>query len=96
MAVQLKGAHLPPPILEYRFHSERKWRFDFAWIPQLVALEVEGGTWTKGRHVRGKGYESDCEKYSEAAILGWRVVRATGNMVNDGRALRLVEKALAV
>jgi very-short-patch-repair endonuclease len=96
MAVQIKGAHLPPPILEYRFHSERKWRFDFAFIPQLVALEVEGGTWIKGRHSRGKGLERDCEKYNEAAILGWKVIRATTNMVNDGRALKFVEKALAV
>ena len=79
---------------EHRFHQTRKWRFDFAWPDIKVALEVEGGTWAGGRHTRGKGYEGDCEKYSEAAILGWCVVRATTNMCQDGRAFDLVERAI--
>jgi len=30
---------------EYRFHSDRAWRFDFA-IPEMkIAIEVEGGTY---------------------------------------------------
>jgi len=84
----------PGVVPEFRFHPERRWRFDYAWPDKMIALEIEGGTWTGGRHTRGKGYESDCEKYSEAAILGWKVIRATTGMVKDGRALELLEKAM--
>lgn len=42
-----------------------------------VALEVEGGLWVYGRHSRGSGQLADLEKYSEAAILGWRVLYCT-------------------
>jgi len=48
-----------------------------------IALEIEGGTYTNGRHVRGSGYRHDCEKYNLAASLGWRVFRATSDMLRD-------------
>lgn len=66
----LQAVGLPPPVPEYRFASPRRWRFDYAWPDLRLALEVEGGTWTGGRHVRGHGYERDCEKYGEAVVLG--------------------------
>lgn len=64
-------------IKEYKFHPERRWRFDFA-IPQYkIAIEVEGGIWTRGRHTRPKGFLSDMEKYNMATLMGWRVFRTT-------------------
>lgn len=92
---QIAAAGLPGPVAEYRFAPPRRWAFDLCWPHRRVALEVEGGTWSGGRHVRGRGYERDCEKYSEAAILGWAVLRVTTAMVRDGRALALLERALA-
>lgn len=93
------AGELPPPEREYKFHPTRRWRFDWAWPASDgtdggVALEYEGGSWQQGRHVRPQGYEGDCEKYSEAAILGWLVIRATLDMVRDGRAMDLVIRAL--
>lgn len=79
---------------EYRFYAERRWRFDYAWPEQMVAFEVEGGTWSGGKHTRGKGYRNDCEKYNRAAIMGWRVIRATTDMVKDGTAIHDLEDAL--
>lgn len=72
---------LPRPELEYRFHPERKWRFDFAWLktgfgerfPDL-ALEVQGGIWIQGGHNRGAGLRKEHEKRNEAARLGWRIL----------------------
>lgn len=92
--VHLQALGISPPAREYRFHPVRRWRFDWAWPVEKVALEYEGGTFTDGDHVRGPGYEKDCEKYSEAAIFGWCVIRVTNNMVADGRAADLVERAL--
>ena len=94
LRAQLRNAGLPEPVREHCFCPGRRFRFDWAWPDRGVALELEGGVWTRGRHVRPRGYERDCEKYSLAAILGWRVVRATPAMVEDGRALELIERAL--
>lgn len=94
IAWQMKAAKLPEPEREFRFHPKRRWRCDFAWPSKRVALEVEGGHWSGGRHVRGSGFESDCEKYNALAILGWAVLRVTGKMINDGSALKAVECAL--
>ena len=80
--------------MEYRFAAPRKWRFDYAWVDEMVALEVEGGIWTQGRHTRGKGVLGDMEKYNEAAILGWKVIRATPEQVASGAILLTLERAL--
>lgn len=90
----IKASRLPEPVQEYRFHPVRRWRFDFAWPDLMVAAEVEGGTWARGRHTRGAGFEADCEKYNTAASLGWRVLRFTGAMVEDGRALAALEEMI--
>lgn len=88
---------------EHRFHPTRRWRLDFADPEALVAIEVEGVTYqgsgkrTKlgGRHVSPAGFHADAEKYAEAAILGWRVIRVTPKMVKSGQALDYLERALA-
>lgn len=95
----LAEAGLPAPVQEYRFHPSRRWRFDYAWVGRWecspdVALEVEGGTWVAGRHVRGMGYLNDMEKYNEAVALGWRVLRCTPDTLNDPRTVGLVRDAL--
>ena len=96
-AFQIKAAGLPEPEREYRFHPVRRWRFDFAWRQQMVAVEIEGGIWnSRGRHVRGRGFTADCEKYAEAALLGWTVMRFTGQQIESGYALDCVERALGL
>ena len=75
------------PDREFKFHPVRKWRFDFAFPRLKIAIECEGGHWTGGRHTTGTGFEDDCEKYLEAAVLGWRVIRVTGKQVDRGDAL---------
>jgi len=60
---------------EYRFNPHRRWRFDFADPKNRIAVEIEGGVWSLGRHVRGVGYIADCEKYNAAVLDGWRVLR---------------------
>jgi len=93
---QIKALKLPAPKIQYRFHPTRKWTFDLAWPPILFYCEVEGGIFIKGggRHNRAVSFERDCEKYSEAAILGWRGVRVTTGQVKAGKAIELLERAL--
>lgn len=78
------------PEREFRFHDTRRWRFDFAFPDQKLAIEVEGGTYTNGRHTRGSGYEKDLEKYNEAVKLGWKVLRFSTGMVSKGEAIKQV------
>ncbi len=94
LAWQLRAVGYPEPVTEHRFAPPRRWRFDFAWPDRMVAVEIEGGIHIGGRHVRGAGFEGDCLKYGEAAIAGWTVLRVTPAMVDDGRALGLIERAL--
>ena len=94
MLHQIDAANFPTPELEYRFHPVRRWRFDLAWIDQRLALEVEGATWSGGRHTRGSGFAADCEKYNTALLIGWRVLQVTGNQVKSGAALSWLEQAL--
>lgn len=89
------GAGLPEPVTEYRFHNTRRWRFDYAIPSQFVALEVEGGVWTAGRHTRGAGYLGDCEKYNEAQLLGWIVLRCTPSQLRT-KGIALLQRAMKV
>ena len=70
------------------------WRFDFAIPDKKIAIECEGGTWTNGRHTRGAGFENDCNKYNNAALLGWKVYRFTGSQIRSGEFMPFLDRAL--
>ena len=101
---QIRLAGLPEPIPEYVFHANRNWRFDFCWRGDglLVACEIEGGIWMQTDTGRSKGhahperFEQDCEKYNEAALYGWTLIRVTPDMIRDGRAIDWLDRALRV
>jgi very-short-patch-repair endonuclease len=91
LAVMVRLAGLPEPVREYRFHSKRKWRIDLAWPDHKLAVEVEGGVWSRGRHVRPKGFLGDLEKYNTINLMGWSLLRVTPKQVRTGEALTLIE-----
>lgn len=95
----LKTAGLPLPVYEFRFDERHRWRWDMAW-PRLhasngrmlkVAVEVNGGAWSGGRHVRGEGYLNDLEKLNAGQIQGWIVLQyppeRLANAIDDLKAL---------
>jgi hypothetical protein len=97
LLTQIRAAGLPEPQLEARVCADRRWRWDLYWPRaramhfQGLAVEFQGGTWTKGAHVRGKQYDSDCEKLAEGQLQGLVVLWVTTDMIKDGRALMLIE-----
>jgi hypothetical protein len=95
-ALQVLQAGALPPVMQYPFAAAigRKWRADFAWPEFMLLCEIQGGAYSGGRHVRGKGYEDDCERKSTAVAMGWAFVEATPRHVREGKALRWVEDAL--
>lgn len=92
--LQQRGA--PDPCEEWPFHPTRKWRLDRAWPELLVAWEVEGlgRRGATGRHQQPKGLAADAEKYNEAALRGWLLIRTTTRQVESGQALAWLERAL--
>lgn len=95
-------------VREYRFHPEREWRFDFAWPVARCAIEIHGGLgWNTvkrgknrgkrylGGHNTRKGVSRDCEKITEAALLGWRVFVLTKEMSEDRSLLRRIGASIA-
>ncbi len=89
----LKQEKLPIPEKEYKFCEDRKWRFDYAFPGQKIAVEQEGGAWSGGRHTRGSGFIKDMEKYNAAVLLGWRVLRYTPDQMT-GEAIKDLKKIL--
>lgn len=79
---------------EYRFHPIRRWRFDMAVVSKKLGIEVDGGVWSGGRHTRGAGFTADCEKFNEAMLTGWRVLRVTKLHIDNGQALAWIERAM--
>lgn len=77
-----KGVHR-----EYKFLENRRFKFDFAFVDRKIAIEVEGGVWTGGRHVNPVGFTNDCVKYNLALIGGWKVLRVTSSQVRDCSAI---------
>jgi len=82
---------MPEPIREFYFKG---WRFDFAWPTLKIAVEIDGGTYIGGAHVRGKGYERDCKKNNAAQCEGWVVLRADRNMVGTYEFACVVKRVL--
>lgn len=95
LALQIRLTKTEPAKREFKFHDERRWRFDFAWPHLLFAVEVEGITYEGGRHQRVEGFENDLEKYQSAMLMGWTVYRCSQAMVKSGSAMKTIEAMLA-
>ncbi|MGO8683984.1 MAG: endonuclease domain-containing protein [Thermoleophilia bacterium] len=96
LAGQIAAHGLPTPRREFRFHPVRKWRFDLAWPEHMLAVEVDGGTWSGGRHTTGAGYQRDVEKFNAAGLAGWTVLHFTAADVRSGWACTYTATALQV
>lgn len=94
LRLQLRAYEFPTWVEEYQFHPKRRWRFDFAWPDERVAVEVEGGIYSGGRHTRGTGFTGDCDKYNAAALDKWTVLRFTAGHIDNGKAVLVIGEAL--
>lgn len=93
LARHIQFAALPEPRREYhvKFPGMRQpYRLDFAWPDFKLAVEVQGGTWSGGRHTRGAGYEHDRRRQNRLQLAGWIVLEFTGSMIDSGEALGMI------
>lgn len=61
---------------------------------KYVLIDVQGGVWIKGGHTTGIGITRDCEKYSLAAVAGYRVILCTPAQIKKGLVLQWIDAAL--
>ncbi len=97
MFLKMCEAHgLPTPDAEYRFAEERgrKWRFDWLFDGWL-ALEIQGGMFINGRHVRGGALRDEHDKLNTAVILGYSVMFCLPEDVQSGAIFPVLKEALA-
>ena len=86
------------PVCQFKFHVERKWRFDFAFPDVLVCVDVDGGVFAAengteaGRHARGAGIVAGFEKRNAAAELGYLVLCYGPPQVKSGEAALQIER----
>jgi hypothetical protein len=81
---------------EFRFHPERRWRFDIALTVcpvgtkyENIAIEIQG---LGGGHQTNVGFKRDLEKFGEAFAAGWTVLCVSRQAIKDGTALDLLAR----
>jgi len=97
IALRAHGKDLPPHETEVRFTPPRLFRWDFAWVDQKVAVEIEGGIYqAKGGHTNVNGYNANCEKHNLGELNGWRLLRFTERMLSNDpeQCVRFVRELL--
>jgi very-short-patch-repair endonuclease len=77
----LRRSRLPRPVQQFEVG---RYRLDFAWPEQLVALECDG----RQRHTEDADFQHDRTKLTDLAADGWRVLVATRADLDDA----LIEK----
>ncbi len=72
-------------LWEQDFHARReisrnarRYAADFAYVPGMLLIEIDGSIWVQGGHNTGRGRMRDCRKDMLAAMSGWRVIRLAG------------------
>lgn len=61
----------------------KRYRADFAHLPSRSLIEIQGGTFNRGRHVTGSGYERDARKFNLATLCGWKVFLLTSQTAKE-------------
>lgn len=86
------GPELKP---EHKFCDDKGWSADYfleTALGQKIIIELDGGVWTGGRHVRGGGFIEDCMKLNQAALLGYRVIRIPTGFATDNYVSEIIER----
>jgi len=68
----------------------KRYRADFAQTEAKIILEVQGGTWNRGRHVQASGYARDARKFNLAQFANWQVFLLVSETATDLLVLRQI------
>lgn len=95
---------LPFPILsgrkgtgyEHKVMRDKKkfYLLDFAWPRFKVALEIEGGTWTRGGHAGMGKLPREHDRRNWLTLNGWLVIYCAPERVGEVELLENIKTAL--
>ena len=68
---------------EVKLIPDRQHRVDFYFPVKKAVVEIEGGVWSQGRHLRGQGWMDDAWKYNTLTAMGYGVYRFATHQVVD-------------
>ena len=66
----------------------KRYRADFAHPEARVTIEVQGGTWNRGRHVQATGYARDARKFNLCQLSDWQVFLLVTETATDKAVLQ--------
>ena len=74
----------------------RKYEFDLWYKDELVAVEIQGGIYARGKmgHHSATGINRDCEKIVLAQLCGVLIIPVTSDHIKAGKALDWIERAM--
>ena len=90
-----RAAGLPSPLVEHRFAApDRRWAIDYAWPDHdpPLAVEIEGGIYTRQAHGSISGIKRDIEKYNALSLHGYHLLRFTPEEMMSGEALSTIQE----
>lgn len=68
---------------EVRIIPNRRFRHDYIHKKSKVAIEINGGTYIRGRHTRGKALENEYTKVMLAAKQGYLTLFLSANQITE-------------
>lgn len=100
-------AGLPRPEREVQLIPKRRFKWDFVWEDERLAVEIQGGLHGTGApcrvckqrkpsgHTSAEGIQRDMEKNNLALLHGWVVLQFSARDLSDrGNALEVLAAAL--
>lgn len=84
------------PWPEFYFSMDRQYRFDYAIPEYKIAIEQNGGIWSKGNsgHSSGKGIQRDMDKGALAASLGWTIISRSPDQMLTIETMDFIQSAI--
>ena len=81
---------VPEPVAEHYPLEHRDYRIDLAWVAQRVGLEVQGGNWVNGAHIRPAALREEYERNNLIVAAGWRLFYCEPELTRVAEAIMLI------
>jgi very-short-patch-repair endonuclease len=76
-------------VSQHKPIPKRQFMLDFAHPSTMIAVEIHGGVYSNGRHVRPKGFSKDQEKFFLMAERGWSLFPMVPDMIHRDMIARI-------
>ena len=86
----IKEFKLSSAVKEAIYGEIKEWRNDYLHEPTRTIIELDGGIYNGGRHVRPQGFIEDCVKLNMATMCGYRLIRIPTGFATDNYLSQII------